>query len=164
MHQRRGGEIVAHRQPNQNWMTLKHQGDALPAHGVRRLSQQLRTVTTHVAAQRRQNAGHGENERGFTGAVGTEQRRDLAGRDVNRNIAQHRPATARHEEIADGQRGLGHGLFASQISAAHDRIVEYRTGRSHGQALAEVEHQGLHADRGDKIGVVIDEHELGIEG
>ena len=51
-------------------------------------------------------------------------------------------------------------LLASEVGAAHDRIVKHGAGRPHGEAFAEVQHHGLHADGGDQIGVVVDEHEL----
>jgi WD40 repeat protein len=66
---------------------------------------------------------------------------------------------AGHDEVAVSS-DAAIGLLASEVGAADDRIVKHGAGRPHGEALAEVQHHGLHADGGDQIGVVVDEHEL----
>src|SRR5262245_12064193 len=54
-------------------------------------------------------------------------------------------------------------LPGSQIGAANARIIEHGAGRPERQQLAEIEHHGLDAERRDQVGVVVDQHNLGIE-
>ena len=101
-----------------------------------------------------------QNESGLAGTVGAEQRRDFAGRtliETSRSTGRPPRATNRLRTVSSD---AVIGLLASEVGAAHDRIVKHGAGRPHGEALAEVQHHGLHADGGDQIGVVVDEHEL----
>ena len=54
-----------------------------------------------------QHAGHGQHQRRLAGAVRTEQRRDLAGGDLERDVAQHRRGPPRGtRQPLDAQRSV----------------------------------------------------------
>jgi hypothetical protein len=62
-------QVIAHRQPGEHRMALKHERHAVPPHRIGRLPEQFHAVAGNTAAQRWRDPGDGENERGFAGTV-----------------------------------------------------------------------------------------------
>ena len=77
---------------------LRHLGEARAHDGRRGQAADGAAVIADCAARRRHQAHHGVEQGRLAGAVGADQRDDLAGRDGQRYLAQHRRAAiaARH--------------------------------------------------------------------
>ena len=120
-----------------------------------------RPSTAHAPLRARDRAGQREHDARLAGAVRAEQRDDLA-RPRRRGRRRGRRPCRRAERAVGGLRACCI-VSVPEVGLAHGRVVEHVARRPEREAAAEVEHQGLRADGGDQVDVVVDQQHLRAE-
>src|ERR1700733_6311130 len=95
-------------------MALGHGNDAEATDILRTEPVDGFAVEHDLATGERQRAGHGQNQRVFAGAVGAEQRRYLAGRDLDIHAMNDRLAAALNR-YADCRQTAAHAATSSIV-------------------------------------------------
>ena len=84
-------------------MTLRDRCDPGRANLVRRLANEVDAIEPDASCERRQHAGHPQHERRLAGSVGTEQRRHVAGMELDVDVADDDPFPSCDAEALDDQ-------------------------------------------------------------
>ena len=136
---RHGGQlqVVGHRHVHDHRALLGDVAEAVPAAHVHRRRGRL-AEEPDLAVHRRQLAGQGEQRGGLAGAVGAEERHDLAGVDAEVDVADdgHLPVAGRQPLRLD--QGVGHArhlldrVGVAEVGVAHRRVVADLRGRAAG--------------------------------
>ena len=119
---------------------LRHEADPLPGGEL----PERGAEQAHLAAHGGHQPQHGPHQRRLAGAVGAQDRDDLAGPDVQVDAAQHRAAAELDGDVAGPDQGVGHEQsFASagrvQVGPHERQVVLVRGGV--GETLDRVEHR-----------------------
>jgi hypothetical protein len=115
------GEVLPRAQVLVQRNVLRDVGD-LPAHGGR-TGGRVGTAHPHPAAARRHETQQQVDRRRLTGAVGAQQRIDLAGRDLQRQALQDAVVAIAGDGVDDVEDGCSGGRHGAQNLACRPSVT-----------------------------------------
>ena len=122
--------VVAHRQPGERLHDLEGARDAAPRKPVRRLAGDVVAAIADAAGAGLEEPGDDGEQRGFAGAIRTDQSGDAGGRRRQRCGIDGQQPTKAARHALDGKQRLSHGPPpAPAIAAARSAAPSARAHR-----------------------------------